>query len=90
MGMHTDPDAASPAPRLYDLGADLGEQTNVAAQHPEIVAKLQALATKMAGEIAGATPAARRPAGVVADPKFLYPVKQQPNAANKRAKRQAK
>jgi len=29
---------------LYDLAADVGETTNVAAEHPEIVARLQALA----------------------------------------------
>lgn len=33
-----------PFPRLYNLATDIGETTNVAAQNPEIVAKLQALA----------------------------------------------
>jgi hypothetical protein len=27
---------------LYDLGADIGETNNVAASHPEIVAKIEA------------------------------------------------
>ncbi len=31
---------------LYDLENDIGETTNVADQHPEVVAKLQALAEK--------------------------------------------
>jgi arylsulfatase A len=36
--------AKEPFPRLYNLATDVGETTNVAAQNPEIVAKLQALA----------------------------------------------
>ena len=59
--------------RLYDLDAEIGEQTNVAAQHPEIVAKLKALADKMAAEIGGKEPTARRPAGEVKGAKTLYP-----------------
>ena len=59
--------------RLYDLDAEIGEQTDVAAQHPEVVAKLKALAEKMAAEIGGKTPSARRPAGEVKGAKTLYP-----------------
>jgi len=59
--------------RLYDLDAEIGEQTDVAAQHPEVVAKLKALADKMAAEIGGKTPTARRPAGEVKGAKTLYP-----------------
>jgi arylsulfatase A-like enzyme len=59
--------------RLYDLDAEIGEQTDVAAQHPEIVAKLKALADKMAAEIGGKTPTSRRPAGEVKGAKTLYP-----------------
>ncbi len=59
--------------RLYDLDAEIGEQTDVAAQHPEVVAKLKALADKMAAEIGGTTPTARRPAGEVKGAKTLYP-----------------
>ena len=59
--------------RLYDLDAEIGEQTDVAAQHPEIVAKLKALADKMEAEIGGKTPTARRPAGEVKGAKTLYP-----------------
>lgn len=59
--------------RLYHLDREIGEQTDVAAQHPEVVAKLQALAARMNAEIGGPTPTARRPAGEVANPKTLYP-----------------
>jgi arylsulfatase A-like enzyme len=59
--------------RLYDLDAEIGEQTDVAAQHPEVVAKLKALADKMTAEIGGKTPTARRPAGEVKGAKTLYP-----------------
>jgi arylsulfatase A len=60
-------------PRLYNLDQEIGERTNLAAQHPEIVARLQALAKKMDAEIGGTTPTARRPAGEVANPRTLYP-----------------
>ncbi len=70
--------------RLYDLDADIGEQADVASKHPETVAKLLALADKMAAEIGGKTPTARRPAGEVKDPKTLYPtVDYVPNDAKK-------
>ncbi len=35
-----------PPIQLYDLDADIGEQTNVFNQHPEVVERLQALLTK--------------------------------------------
>lgn len=70
--------------RLYDLDAEIGEQTDVAARHPEIVAKLKVLADKMAAEIGGKTPTARRPAGEVKGAKTLYPTADSvPNAAKK-------
>jgi arylsulfatase A-like enzyme len=59
--------------RLYDLDAEIGEQTDVAAQHPEVVVKLKALADKMSAEIGGTSPTARRPAGEVKGAKTLYP-----------------
>ncbi len=73
-----------PGLRLYDLDADIGEQTDVAAQHPEVVARLKTLADKMAAEIGGKTPTARRPAGEVKDAKTLYQtVDYVPNDAKK-------
>ena len=73
MGQGTNSDASGNAPRLYNLDAEIGEQTNLADKHPELVAKLQALATKMDAEIGGKNPSARRPAGLVENPKTLYP-----------------
>jgi hypothetical protein len=67
-------------PRLYNLDTDVGETTNVADKHPEVVKKLSALAAKMADEIGGPKPKARRPAGVVTDPKPLYPIDEPPPA----------
>ena len=72
-GMGKQADKTPPGLRLYDLDAEIGEQTDVAAQHPEVVAKLKALADKMAAEIGGKTPTARRPAGEVKGAKTLYP-----------------
>ena len=60
-------------PRLYNLDREISEQTNLADQHPDIVAKLTELANKKKAEIGGSTPLARRPAGSVANPKTLYP-----------------
>ena len=73
MGKAVLPDASGTAPRLYNLAEEIGEKTNVADKHPEIVAKLQALAAKMDAEIGGKNPTARRPAGEVANPQPLYP-----------------
>ena len=72
MGMAMLADASGPAPRLYNLAQDIGEKSNVAGEHPDLVAKLEALAATMAAQIAGEHPAARRPPGVVAKPVTLY------------------
>src|SRR5262245_1086245 len=40
-----------PGPALYDLATDVGETTDIAAQHPEIVARLRTLALEMESEI---------------------------------------
>ena len=60
-------------PRLYNLDQEIGEKTNLADKHPEVVARLQTLATKMASEIGGKQPPLRRPAGVVEKAVTLYP-----------------
>jgi arylsulfatase A-like enzyme len=69
------PEDSKTNPRLYNLDDDIGERANVAAQHPDIVARLQALGAAKAAEIGGGDrPAARRPAGVVdREADMLYP-----------------
>jgi arylsulfatase A-like enzyme len=73
MGQDAVASDAGTVPRLYNLDQEIGERTNLAAAHPEIVARLQALAAKMTAEIGGTTSAARRPAAEVAEPRTLYP-----------------
>jgi len=60
--------------RLYDLEADLGETTDVAAAHPDVVARLRGLAERMAAELCGPRASGVRPAGEVEQPAYLYPV----------------
>jgi arylsulfatase A-like enzyme len=73
MGRDVEPDAQTKTPRLYNLDSEIGEKTNVAEAHPEIVAKLTALAEKMNSEIGGDSPSARREACKVENPAILYP-----------------
>jgi arylsulfatase A len=73
-------EASEEKPRLYNLDADIGETTNVAEKNPKVVEELKALLAKMNAEIGGAKPTARRPAGVVANPKTLYPTEDAPAA----------
>ena len=64
---------ASPeAPRLYNLDTDIGETTDVAAQHPDVVKSLQDLVWKMDADlgIKGKGPGVR-PAGHVDNPQPL-------------------
>jgi arylsulfatase A-like enzyme len=60
-------------PRLYHLDREIGERTNLAKEHPDIVKSLQALIDRMDAEIGGESPAARRPPGIASNPKTLYP-----------------
>jgi arylsulfatase A-like enzyme len=84
MGMPVPEDAQTKEPRLYNLDNDIGETKNIAAAHPEVVAKLTALAEKMNTEIGGDKPEARRPAGKVENPATLYPTER--SAPKKRQK----
>ena len=75
-------------PRLYDLEADLGETTDVAAANPAVVEWLRGLAVRMAAELTDPKSPARRPPGRVENPTTLYPVRQQqkPPAGKKPAR----
>ncbi|MBM3858706.1 MAG: sulfatase [Verrucomicrobia bacterium] len=42
---------AAPQPHLFNLTEDIGETKNVAAQHPDVVKRLQALAQTMANDL---------------------------------------
>ena len=73
MGKGVAPDASGREPRLYQLEDDIGEQVNVAAQQPDVVARLQELAERMNAELGGQQAPGRRPAGKVENPVMLYP-----------------
>jgi arylsulfatase A len=81
MGRPVEPDARTKEPRLYQLDEEIGEKTNVAARHPEVVEELRALGDKIMAEIGGGKAPARRPAGMVANPSFLYPAERRVKAA---------
>ena len=70
--MGAPPPPGEGAPRLYNLDADIGETTDVAAQHPEVVGRLQALVEVMDGDLgkSGQDPGVRPP-GRVANPQPL-------------------
>ncbi len=59
-------------PRLYDLRADVGESTDVAAKHPDVVKRLEALAAAMKDDLGldGVGPGCR-PVGKVKDARPL-------------------
>lgn len=73
-------------PRLYDLDADIGETTNIAVSHPEVVADLKGLAVAMQQELGNPRSPARRPAGSVTNPQTIYPTIPQPQKQSKGAK----
>ena len=57
----------APAPALFDLEADIGEKTNVLADHPEVVERLRGCVTAFEEELAQNS----RPAAFVDNPKPL-------------------
>jgi arylsulfatase A-like enzyme len=60
------PDEKARSPQLYNLKTDIGESTDVAAQHPEIVARLQKLVAGMEDDLGTDGPApGSRPLGRV-------------------------
>jgi arylsulfatase A len=69
--------------RLYNLDEEIGERTNLADKHPDVVARLKALADRMSAEIGGSNPEARRPPGRVEKPVMLYAAEPRNNARAK-------
>jgi hypothetical protein len=60
------------SPQLFHLKSDIGESKDVAAEHPEVVARLQELVKRMQNDLGVAGPApGSRALGRVADPKPL-------------------
>ena len=62
-------------PQLYDLTADIGESTDIATEHPDVVAALTAIAEDARTELGDGDRAGtgQRPAGRVAEPVTLLP-----------------
>jgi arylsulfatase A-like enzyme len=61
--------SAAPGPKLYNLKTDLGETTDVAAEHPEIVAQLQGLIDAMDADLGvKGIASGSRPLGSADDP----------------------
>ncbi|HSY43905.1 MAG TPA: sulfatase/phosphatase domain-containing protein, partial [Candidatus Acidoferrum sp.] len=59
-------------PRLYNLDTDIGEKTDVASAHPEVVARLQDLIRQMDGDLGRIKNGPGvRPPGRVDHPQFL-------------------
>ena len=63
----------NPAPMLFNLDAEIGEQTDVAANHPDVVKRLQLLITAMEKDL-GVTNSGPgiRPPGRVENPTGLW------------------
>ncbi|MSU51501.1 MAG: arylsulfatase [Opitutus sp.] len=89
----TDLEARVAGLRLYNLDTDIGERTDVAAQNPAVVKRLQALAATMAADLGNGQPGPGvRPAGQVENPVMLYPSSEpaKQGGAKKAAKKNAK
>jgi arylsulfatase A len=65
-----------PGLRLYNLDTDIGETTDVAAEHPDVVKRLKALADHEAATLCDGSNKVPgvRPPGRVENPHFLFPV----------------
>lgn len=75
MGFREQPeDIRQQGPRLYNLKEDLGETTDVAAEHPDVVDRLQQIAQAMQADLgSGKAGPGVRPPGIVKSPVTLYP-----------------
>jgi arylsulfatase A-like enzyme len=73
-------------PRLYNLDVEIGERTDVATQHPEVIERLKPLALKMAAELGDGKPGPEvREPGRVPNPVTLYPTEDEPKKGPKAA-----
>jgi arylsulfatase A-like enzyme len=74
MGIKERPADLQTSGRLYNLDEEIGEVTDVADQHPDVVARLQELAERMQADIGSGAPGPGvRPPGTVENPVTLYP-----------------
>ena len=72
-------DLQTSEPRLYNLDEEIGEVTNVAAKHPEVVASLLKKIQEMNADIgSGKAGPGVRPPGVVEKPVTLFPSRARP------------
>lgn len=63
--------------RLYNLDEEIGELTNVADRHPDVVKRLRKMAERMRADIGdGKAGPGVRPAGEVENPVMLYPAEE--------------
>ncbi len=75
-------------PRLYNLDDEIGEVTNVAKDHPDVVARLQKLADAMIADIGSGTPGPGvRPPGTVEKPVTLFPTQKRAPRPKKKVTR---
>jgi arylsulfatase A len=83
MGMRDSPeDLKSKEVRLYNLDEEIGEITNLADKHPEVVARLQKLIDAMIADIGSGQPGPGvRPPLIVENPVTLYPTQPRRRAA---------
>ena len=74
-----------PAPMLFNLNAEVGEQTDVSAKNPKVVARLQKLISRMDGDL-GVTNSGPgvRPAGRVENPTGLWLPGQSPTPESRK------
>lgn len=85
MGIRERPADLRKPGRLYNLSGEIGEVTDVAAAHPEIVSRLSRLADAMIADIGSGQPGPGvRPAGAVDNPVTLFPTRPRQPRRNRR------
>jgi len=75
MGLKSKPAAGAFEPALYNLDEDIGERTDVAAKHPDVVKRLQDLVARVDADlgVTGAGPGVREPGRVSKNPGLWLP-----------------